>query len=148
LHFPEDDPRASDDGGDASVSFLATLDRMHLTAIAGAEALSETRRRDALVQGLREIRRELARRLDPESDADLAEALDVRADLKSRCQKLREQQQTLVERLDTVAESLVYGDALSGLVPRVVDLVAAIRTHELDERDFLEQAEGTDIERR
>lgn len=140
LHFPENDPCASGDSDDASVSFLATLDRMHVTAIAGAEALSDIRRRDALVQGLREIRRELGPRFDPENHAGLAEALDVRPDLRSRCQELRDEQARLLERLDGVSESLAHGCAFAEIVPRVVDLVAAIRTHELDERDFLEQA--------
>jgi hypothetical protein len=139
LHFPENDTHGHEDGGDASASFLATLDRMHLTAVAGAEALSETRRRDALVQGLRQVRRVMARD-EPNDRANLAEVQNVPSNLKSRCKRLGEQQMQLVERLDSVTESLLYGDALPDVVPQIVDLVAAIRTHELDERDLLQRA--------
>lgn len=76
---------------------------------------------------------------DSGSRAILADVRSVPPELESRCQELREHQTMLVERLDAVAESLVYGDALPDIVPRVVDLVASIRTHELDERDLREQ---------
>jgi hypothetical protein len=143
LHFPDDDIHAHENGVDPSASFLATLDRMHLTAVAGAEALSETRRRDALVQGLRLVRRVMARD-DPSDRAKLAEAQNVPPDLKSHCERLGEQQMRLVERLDEVAECLVYGDSLADIVPQVVDLVAAIRTHEFDERDLIQRATELD----
>lgn len=148
LHYPENDRGGREDGSDASASFLATLDRMHLTAMAGAEALSEPRRRDAMVLGLRQIRRVLAPRLGSDKSAHLADVLEARPDLESRRRRLRDEQTRLLERLDAVAELLACGDPLPEIVPRVVDLVAAIRTHELDGRDLQRATTAADaIER-